>query len=73
MRRIGFGSTAVAAGLLLGAGLPEPGGADKSQVVERELDRFQGTWRLDSTDNHARSTMTEANWQNARKLRAVFS
>ena len=50
MRRIGFGSAAVAVGLLLGAGLPEPGGDDSSQVVQEELARFQGTWQLVSAE-----------------------
>lgn len=50
MRRIGFGSEAVAVGLLLGAGHPKAGGEDKSKLVEQELARFQGTWQLVSAE-----------------------
>jgi uncharacterized protein (TIGR03067 family) len=50
MRRIGFGLAAVAVGLLLGAGRPEPAGEDKRKLVEEELARFQGTGQLVSAE-----------------------
>jgi uncharacterized protein (TIGR03067 family) len=50
MRRIAFGMAAMAVGVLLGAGLPEPGGQDKGKLVQEELARFQGTWQLDSAE-----------------------
>ena len=50
MRRIAFGMAAVAVGLLLGAGRPEPGGEDEGKLVKEELARFQGTWQLVSAE-----------------------
>ena len=50
MRRIAFVMTAMTVGLLLGAGRPEPGVQDKSELVEEESARFQGTWQLVSVE-----------------------